>query len=358
MSAKVASQAVKGAATAKKTWGSGGLLNSFRPLGAVALILATPVASLLFYYTCLKKNGSAVSLLEELAARVAAKGLLEGIWELLSNMWPSPFQPTAWKLVGSYMAFELFLMRFVPGKEFKATATPSGHVPTYNANGVQCYVITIATLFALYHYDLFNPGQVYDEMLNILSALNLFAVCFCVLLMVKGWYMPDTKESGTNGSIIDDFFWGTDLYPRIFGWDVKQFTNCRFGMMFWQVGIICYAIKQYQNEGRISESMLVSVFLQTVYIAKFFWWETGYFCSMDIQHDRAGYYICWGCLVWVPSMYTVHTFFMVEHPVALTAPTAVFFAAAGVFSIWVNYDCDRYKQTNLNETLLFIPFIP
>lgn len=26
---------------------------------------------------------------------------------------------------------------------------------------------------------------------------------------------------------------GTELYPRIFGWDVKVFTNCRFGMMFW-----------------------------------------------------------------------------------------------------------------------------
>ena len=36
--------------------------------------------------------------------------------------------------------------------------------------------------------------------------------------------------------------------------------------------------------------MLVSVLVQTVYIAKFFWWETGYFCSMDIQHDRAGTY--------------------------------------------------------------------
>lgn len=26
---------------------------------------------------------------------------------------------------------------------------------------------------------------------------------------------------------------GTELYPRIFGFDVKVFTNCRFGMMYW-----------------------------------------------------------------------------------------------------------------------------
>lgn len=59
--------------------------------------------------------------------------------------------------------------------------------------------------------------------------------------------------------------------------------------------------------GHVSSSMAVSVALQLVYITKFFWWETGYWCSMDIQHDRAGYYICWGCLVWLPIIYTAHT---------------------------------------------------
>ena len=38
---------------------------------------------------------------------------------------------------------------------------------------------------------------------------------------------------------IFDIFWGTELYPRFghalwdIGWDVKLFTNCRFGMMYW-----------------------------------------------------------------------------------------------------------------------------
>lgn len=41
----------------------------------------------------------------------------------------------------------------------------------------------------------------------------------------------------------------------------------------------------------------VSVILQLTYITKFFHWEMGYMNSMDIQHDRAGFYLCWGCLV-------------------------------------------------------------
>jgi hypothetical protein len=46
--------------------------------------------------------------------------------------------------------------------------------------------------------------------------------------MVKGWYSPSTKDSGTNGSLVDDFFWGTDLYPNILGWDVKQTISLGF----------------------------------------------------------------------------------------------------------------------------------
>ena len=57
--------------------------------------------------------------------------------------------------------------------------------------------------------------------------------------------------------------------------------------------------------GRVLHTLNIRLFAdQLVYIAKFYWWETGYLRSLDIMHDRAGFYICWGCLVWVPSVYT------------------------------------------------------
>lgn len=191
------------------------------------------------------------------------------------------------------------------------------------------------------YYDI---GIVYDKMGNFLASMNIFALCFCAMLTVKGLYFPSTKDNGSNGNLIVDFFWGTELYPRILGFDVKQFTNCRFGMMYWQVGLICYAARQYSDIGYVSSSMFVSVFLQSVYVAKFFLWETGYFCSMDIQHDHAGYYICWGCLVWLPSMYTMHTYFLTKHPILLTLPGTIAILVGGLLSIYINYDCDRQRQ--------------
>jgi len=327
--------------------GSGGLISN-RSLGSLLLMIITPIAVLCFWYCCNQMEGSIIAfgkqlLNIELYKNTKDKGHgLTFLWNIL----PTPFDPNAWKIILSYIGFELFLMKFVPGKEFKATVTPSGHVPVYNANGVQCYIISIAVLFLLKlsGNENLNPAIVYDKMGHLLSAVNVFALLLCSFLTFKGLNFPSTKDCGSSGDWIVDFFWGTELYPRILGFDVKQFTNCRFGMMFWQLGIICYAMKQYDDKGFVSSSMMVSVLIQSVYIFKFFLWETGYFCSMDIQHDRAGYYICWGCLMWVPSMYTIHTYYLTKHPILLTVPHASLFLALGIFSVWCNYDCDRQRQ--------------
>jgi hypothetical protein len=80
-------------------------------------------------------------------------------------------------------------------------------------------------------------------------------------------------------------------------------------------------------------------------------WETGYWCTMDIAHDRAGYYLCWGCLVWVPAVYTSPTLFLVSHPVRWGAPAAAAIAAAGAAAIYINYDSDRQRQARAARTL-------
>ena len=61
-------------------------------------------------------------------------------------------------------------------------------------------------------------------------------------------------------------------------------------MMGWPLLILCYAAKQHQTYG-LSDSMLVSVAIQLVYITKFFHWEMGYMKTLDIMHDRAGFYL-------------------------------------------------------------------
>ena len=64
---------------------------------------------------------------------------------------------------------------------------------------------------------------------------------------------------------------GTELHPSLGkSLYIKQWTNCRMGMMGWGVLVLCYAVKQYEVYGQLYNGMAVSVLLMHLYIFKFF----------------------------------------------------------------------------------------
>jgi 7-dehydrocholesterol reductase len=163
------------------------------------------------------------------------------------------------------------------------------------------------------------------------------------LLYLKGRFFPSTTDSGLTHHFLFDYYWGAELYPQVLGWNIKKFITCRFGMMSWGLFLLSYGAKQAELGG-LSNAMLISISLQLIYITKFFIWEHGYLCSLDIMHDRAGFYICWGCLVWVPCVYTSPSMYLVLHPIHLSTGLATLFFVLGVACIMVNYLADKQRQ--------------
>jgi 7-dehydrocholesterol reductase len=314
-----------------------------RIIGPLLLLTVCPPLVILVWYTNVSLDGS----VEKLCSLFAQ----EGIFATIYGIWSPLFfgTPEAWKMLAIFTAVELFLMKALPAKKVHGPVTPNGNVPVYKANGVPAFICTMSLFYlGSVQLHLFSPGIIYDNLGGLLGALNFFSLLFCFFLYFKGKYKPSTTDSGTTGDAVFDYFWGMELYPRVFGWDVKMFTNCRFGMMGWGLIIISFACKQSELYG-ISDSMLVAVALQLLYIAKFFWWETGYLRSMDIMHDRAGFCICWGCMVWLPSVYTSPTLFLVNHPNDLGTFVSLAILIAGTFCIFINYLADRQRQYVRNK---------
>ncbi len=303
------------------------------------LILICPPLVILFWYTATFLEGS----LWKLSQLILEQGFFTTLYQIGRPIFFGT--PQAWKILAFFAGSQLLFMKIIPGPIFYGPVTPQGNQNRYKANGLACYSLTLF-LFCLTSFYLkwFSPTLIYDHLGPLLGAVNLFSLLFCFVLYLKGRFFPSSSDAGCSHNFIFDYYWGTELYPKILGWDVKLFTNCRFGMMAWPLIILSFAAKQYQNQGFLSDSMLVSVFLQLVYITKFFIWETGYLRSLDIMHDRAGYYICWGCLVWVPGIYTLPTLYLVDHPNQLGLGMAMLIAAAGLVGIISNYLADRQRQ--------------
>ena len=163
----------------------------------------------------------------------------------------------------------------------------------------------------------------------------------------------DKKEDDKLGyNILFKFYRGLVFHPKIGDIDIKQFTNCRFGMISWQITIFLFAHYYFYNI-KYSYEVLVSIILQTIYIGKFFYWETGYFNTLDITLDRGGYYICWGCLVFLPAFYTYAVFNLINtYEFKNNFVFNTFLLILGVYSIYNNYIVDQQKEDfKRNKTL-------
>jgi 7-dehydrocholesterol reductase len=247
-------------------------------------------------------------------------------------------------VVALWVAVQGVLLYALPGPIHLGPVTPTGQRPRYRLNGVSAWFVTHAGLAAAWRLGLWSPAAVIAELGSVLVVLNLFALGFCLFLYWKGRLYPSTSDAVYTGHLLFDLFQGIELQPAILGVNLKQLINCRVSMMGWSVLVCCCAGAQVEAVGFLSTSMAVSAGLLVAYLFKFFVWESGYFASLDIMHDRFGYYICWGVLVWVPSVYTVSAQVLVAHPIELGAPAAAAITLLGLGALWMNYAADAQRQ--------------
>ncbi len=299
------------------------------------LMLGCPPAVIVLWMICARFDGSVLAFLHTLH---------EGDWATLWALCPRPTMAAA-QMLFIFAVLEALLLVLLPGPIHLGPVTPKGNRPRYRMNGLAAWAVTHGVLLlAAYPLGLFRLGEIYDNLGSILVVCNILALLLCGVLYLKGVYAPSSSDSGCTGNFVWDYFWGVELHPTVFGESLKQYVNCRLSMMGWSVIVVSCAAKQLETGGRVTNTMVVCVALQVIYLFKFFRWESGYFGSLDVMHDRFGFYIFWGVAAWVPGVYTLVAQYLVRHPVDLPGPVAGAIFALGVFSIWANYDADAQRQ--------------
>jgi hypothetical protein len=50
---------------------------------------------------------------------------------------------------------------------------------------------------------------------------------------------------------------------------------------------------QWEQKGKVADSMMVTSVLMLSYLLKFFWWEGGYLNTLNMMYDRGKHFFCW-----------------------------------------------------------------
>jgi len=212
-----------------------------RTLIPLFLMSFTPNLVVILWFTAVRCNGSYARLFQILSA----DGFLTGVARIWAEIHIG--SPVAVTVIVGYLIWALLLMIILPGPTVEGPVTSNGNVPRYRDNGFACYIVTMISFAVLAillpRYTEYSVTIVYDHFDEFLGTLTVFSHFLCIFLHVKGLLWPSSTDCGTSGNVIFDYYWGTELYPRVAGVDIKVFTNCRFGMTVWPLLVAIFTLK-------------------------------------------------------------------------------------------------------------------
>lgn len=231
-----------------------------------------------------------------------------GFWKSIIPTW------TAAGFYLGWLALQVLLQIFVPGLQVEGVAQPDGTRLSYRMNGHRCFWITLILLVILVATETLNLSLVYQEFGALLSVAGLVSLVLSIFLYPYG--KTRGQSFHTSGNLIQDFFMGTALNPRIpspTGFDLKLFFECRPGLFLWSLFNAMFAWVQYQEYGFVSTAMILVNIGQLLYVWDCMRMESALLTTMDIRHENFGFMLAFGDTPWVPFTYCLQAYYLVHH---------------------------------------------
>lgn len=317
--------------------------SSWAVAGAAAVILAAPLGVAYTWVCCRAYGGALAGPLADLTA---------GTPQALARLAAALPRPTAagFAIFAAWYALQALLMLVLPGGTTLGAVTPAGHRLPYRLNGGLAWLITHLLFVAVaFWWGLVPPTLIYEHWGGLFVAANVAGLVVALAAWMKARRWPTHADDRRfSGHPLLDFFTGIELNPRLGRFDLKLFHIGRVGMTAWTLVNLSFAAQQHATLGRVTSAMLVVNVLQLVYVLDLFWREAWYVRTIDIQHDRFGFYLAWGSVAWLPFMYTLPAAFLVAHPVdppPLVAGGILALGLAGyVVFLSANRQRDRFRR--------------
>ncbi len=275
------------------------------PVGAFFFSIFLPAISLYLWICIHRHGGSLVWPTAEVLAEVPAPSALGAAYFF------------------GFLAFQILLDVFLPGRRVKGLKQRDGVVLTYKLNGLLSLVVTIAAMVGVLGTKVVTGSSVLAELGAMLTIAILFAFALALFLYVYG-YQSKRNESRT-GNVIYDYFMGTALNPRIGSFDLKFFFESKIGLSLWAAIGMAMAFAEHERTGTVSTPMILVGLFQLFYVADFYFFEEAMLSTWDINYENYGFMLAQGFVVWMPFNFSLQSQYLVYHD-----PQVPIWAIAGV----------------------------
>ena len=202
--------------------------------------------------------------------------------------------------------------------------TYAGNVLLYNINGLQSFLLTAGFLLFTHFYWKFDLTILAKTWPAIFAIMHLLAHVLAMFAYIKAYlFSSHPNDNKYSGCWFYDFYMGIEHNPRIGSFDFKLFFNGRTGIILWPFLNISFAAHQYEKFGYISNSMILVILFQGLYVMDFFWNENCiYELLTSLMITSVGIFLM--VISSLPFMYTLQGGYFISNPVNLNSSYMIF----------------------------------
>uniref|UniRef100_A0A2D4ISH8 Delta(14)-sterol reductase n=1 Tax=Micrurus lemniscatus lemniscatus TaxID=129467 RepID=A0A2D4ISH8_MICLE len=206
----------------------------------------------------------------------------------------------------------------------------------------------------------------YDHFLQFAICATIFSLLLSIYLYARSLKAAEQELSpgGNSGNIFYDFFMGRELNPRIGNFDLKYFCELRPGLIGWAVINLAmlFTEMKVQDRNMPSLSMILVNSFQLIYVVDALWNEEAILTTMDITNEGFGFMLAFGDLVWVPFLYTLQAFYLVNNPNEISWPAASAIVTLNIIGYYIfraaNSQKNLFRRNPKDPKCAYLKVIP
>lgn len=259
---------------------------------------------------------------------------------------------TAALMVLGFMAALFVGSMVLPGLERLGYPLPDGTRKRYLLSGMTLFFLThVAVFVATFAFGL-SLAPIAAHFWSLLIVANVVAFAITAALYLSAKARPDRQqmphpEGNPLPRTLQDLWFGAEHNPTWLGVDIKMYMYHPSLIGVYLI-IISFAYAQYERHGVLTPQMWCLVGFWFGYLFTHYVKEEFMLSTWDVLSENFGFMLVWGDLVYVPFLYSLPGWWLVDAtsawPATQWAPLVAFY----LLSLWVfresNWQKERYKQ--------------
>jgi delta14-sterol reductase len=259
---------------------------------------------------------------------------------------------TAAKMALGFLLALFLGARFLPGIERTGYPQPDGTRKRYSLTGMTLFFLAhVVAAVAVLRFDV-SLAPIARHFWPLLVVALALSVAITLALYFWGRRAGPVCRSDVGHDLplpplVRDLWFGNECNPVWFGVDLKMFLY-QPSLIGAYLMTVSFAFLQWERHGLVTPQMLCLCFFWFTYLFSHYVKEEFMLSTWDVIAENFGFMLTWGDLAYVPFMYSLPGWWMVDatepFPAgALVALVVFHFAALAVFR-QSNWQKERFKQ--------------